>query len=134
MGMVRVKRPEILYHATRLENVDRILKEGLKVNAPQSIVNKRVFNRKGVYLTTEMFGWMDWATVDHKHRGAVISVITEGLELEIDSDLLVVCGSDRTVMDREYADYICTHDIPPDRIIAVSREQDDNSFVEERIR
>lgn len=134
MAMDRIERPKVLHHATRLINVDRILKEGLKVNEPQSTVNKKVFNKKGVYLTTETFGWMDWATINHKYKGAIISVDTKGLELEIDSDLLVVCRLDGTVMDREYADYLCPHDIPVENIISVSREQDDHSFMEMRIR
>ena len=126
------KRPKVLYHATRLDNVDKILKEGLKVNAPQSLVNKEIFNRKGVYLTTEMFGWMYWVTDDHTYRGAIISVDTEGLELIEDSDLIVFSGMEES--DRNLMDYICLHDIPAENIIAVSREQPDGGFVEMKMR
>jgi len=136
MGMERQLEPvpKILYHCTRLDKVDTILKEGLKVNTPLSPVNKRVYNKKGVYLSTEMFGWMYWATDDHTHRGAVITINVEGLELIEDSDLLVISEADGEVKNRNLMDYICPNDIEPERIIAVSREQDDNSFVEERIR
>lgn len=134
MGMEEVERPKVLYHATKLINVDRILREGLKVNTPQSLVNKKVFNKKGVYLTTEQFGWMDWVTDNHIYKGAVISVNPDGLELIEDSDLLVVTEVNGSIDDRSLADYICPHDIPVENIIAVSIEQSDRGFIEEPVR
>ncbi len=131
MGMV-IEQPKVLHHCTRLVNVEQILREGLKPNTPTSVTSKIVYNKNGVYLSTQPFGWMYWATDDHQHKGAVISVNTEGLELIEDSDLIVMSGMEKS--DRNLMDYICLHDIPVENIISVSREQDDNSFVEEKIR
>ena len=129
-----MERPKVLHHATRLDRVDKILKEGLKAKEPQSKRNNIIFNRRGVYLTTEIFGWMEWVTDGHRYKGAIISVDTEGLEIEKDDDLLVLTATDCSIDDRSCKDFLCPHDIPAENIISVSRESDDKGFVEEKIR
>ena len=132
MDMV-MNRPDVLFHATKLINVDKILTEGLKINEPKSLISHKVFNRPGVYLSRIRFDWMDWVTIAHQHKGAVIAIDTDGLILLPDNDMMVMNSVSNSVEDRSYNDFLCPHNIGREHIIAVDREQLDHSFKEQII-
>ena len=131
--MIKVFRPIILHHNTRAMNVPSILKHGLTPKKPVSRINKKVFNRRGVYLSTERFGWMDWATDDGRYLGAVITLDANDLELIEDSDILVVNALDGSTEDRTLADYICPNLIPPRNIISIDIQKVHGQGFEEEV-
>lgn len=135
MGVDRLKvfRPTILHHNTRAINIPSILKHGLLPKEPVNRVNKKVFNRLGVYLSTERFGWMDWATDEGIYLGAVVTLDCANLELIEDSDVLVVSGRKGSIEDRTLADYICPHSILPKHIITIDIQRVHGQGFEERI-
>lgn len=116
-------RLKILHHATRAINIPSILKDGLRPNAPTSNINKKILNRKGVYLTTEQFGWMEWATDGHRYLGATVTIDINGIELIEDSDILVILAVDGSEDDRTLADYLCPNHIPKEHIICISEQR-----------
>lgn len=127
-------RPDVLHHNTKAMNVPSILKHGLQPNEPKSGLNKKVFNRLGVYLSTQRFGWMDWATEEGRFLGAIITLDTNGLEIEPDNDVMVINAFMGSVEDRSTSDFICLHTIPTSNIISIDIQRvHGQSFIEEII-
>ncbi len=112
----------MLWHCTRLEYVENILKEGIKAKNPEQRENKP----KGVYLSEYQFNWM-WNTQRSGiFKGAVIKIDVTGLPLVEDfhADIRDIKNNSKCIGK----DFICPIDIPPERIKEVLIETEKNTF------
>ncbi len=111
-----------LYHCTRLEYVDRIIQEGLKINHPQ----QRESKHKGIYLSEYQFNWMWNTTREGQFKGAIIKVDVTGLPLIDDYHKDPKDIKENSKMIGK--DYICLKDVSPERITEIMIETTPNTF------
>ena len=111
-----------LWHCTKLDCLDKILREGIRVNNP----TQRKYKPKGVYLSEYKFNWM-WNTKrEGIFKGATIKIDVEGLK--------IIKDFHRNKCDTKYnskrigKDFICLSDIPLIRIKEVLIETEPNNF------
>jgi len=115
-------KPDTLWHCTRLNNIDCIIKEGLIAQGPEQREDKI----EGVYLSTYRFNWMWNTTRQGKFKGATILVNVKGLELLPDYHNNPI--DTKFNSKRLGRDYIHRQDIHPDRILEIWVETEKDTF------
>jgi len=103
----------VMYHCTKRENLENILKNGLLPHKPEGITN----SINGVYLSTNPFDWMHYVTRKTTKAGLMIAVDVTGLELMFDD------GIDAETWKRHPA-FVYPGNISPSRFIRISVSTD----------
>lgn len=118
----------VMYHCTRREFLTEILKFGLEPIRPISRkVKDCVYKPQGkiiraVFLSTNKFRWMHWATIlpdDRSAAGAIFTIDVSGLEVVPDPN------------GEKGVDFCCLEPIRPERFKEVffSSDKKPNSFL-----
>ena len=99
-----------MYHCTKRENLQGILKNGLIPKKPTGITNAI----EGVYLSIVPFDWMHYTTKETTEPGCHIEVNVIGLELIYDNGVV-------ELEDYEHHPaFIYKGVIPPERFVNIS--------------
>jgi len=104
-----------MYHCTRKENLEGIMKKGLLPCKPIRISDAV----EGVYLSKYPFDWMHYVTEETSVAGAMITVDVDGLDIEKDK------GINTGDLDAHPA-FVSREKIPPSRFVRVVVSSDDN--------
>lgn len=110
---------KILYHCTRANLLNKIIKEGLVPAIPFQRKNKK----KAIYLSKQPFKWMWNATSFGTTKGALLEIDITNLELKKDKH-----DDPRDKKIKSEGDYICLKRIEPKRIKKILVEDEKNCF------